>query len=61
MKVCMCVWVSGSLPPDPHKLSTRNFAWAPHFTRAQNQARGQPQILKPGPAHGPAHFCSLFP
>ena len=48
MKVCVYVCVSGGLPLDPHKLSTRTLAWAPHFTRAQYRARGRPQILTPG-------------
>ena len=52
MKVCMCVCVyvcmSGGLPPDPHKPSPRNLAWAPHFTRARHGARGRPQMLTPG-------------
>ncbi len=69
MKVCVCVCVSGGLPPDPHKPSPQNLAWAPHFTQARHQARGQPKMLTPGPtpkpahgpAHSPAHFCSLVP
>ncbi len=48
MKVCVCVCVSGGLPPDTHNLSTRNLAWAPHFTLARHRARGQPQMLTPG-------------
>jgi len=44
----MCVCVSGGLPPDPHKPSPRNLAWAPHFTRARHRARGRPQMLTPG-------------
>ncbi len=36
------------LPPDPHKPSPRNLAWAPHFTLAQHRARGRPQIFTPG-------------
>ncbi len=54
MKVCMYVCMSGSLPPDLHNLSPQNLAWAPHFTRARHQARGQPEMLTPGPAPGPA-------
>ena len=42
--MCVCVCVSGGLPPDPHKPSPRNLAWAPHFTLARHQARGQPKI-----------------
>ena len=65
--VCVCVCMSGGLPPEPHNLSPQNLAWAPHFTWARHQARGQPKMLAPGPAHspghrpthGPAHFCSL--
>jgi hypothetical protein len=38
--------MSGGLPPDPHKPSPRNLAWAPHFTRARH--RGRPQMLTPG-------------
>ncbi len=32
-----------------------------HFTRAWHQARGKPEMLAPGHAHSPAHFCSLVP
>ncbi len=46
MKVCVCV--SGGLPPEPHKPSPRNLAWAPHFTLARHRARGRPQMLTPG-------------
>ncbi len=46
--VCMCVCMSGGLPPDLHNLSPRNLAWAPHFTLAQHRARGQPKMLTPG-------------
>jgi hypothetical protein len=45
MKVCMCVCMSGGLPQDLHNLAPWNLAWAPHFTRAQHRARGQPQML----------------
>ncbi len=50
MKVCMyvCVCMSGGLPPDPHKPSPRNLAWAPHFTLARHRAKGKPQMLTPG-------------
>ncbi len=61
MKVCMYVCMSGGLPPDLHNLSPQNLAWAPHFTRARHQVRGQPEMLTPGPAPSPAHFCSLVP
>ncbi len=57
--------MSGGLPPDLHNISPWNLVWSPHFTRARNQARGQPKMLTPGPApsptHGHAHFCSLVP
>jgi hypothetical protein len=47
--MCVCVYVcmSGGLPPDLHNQSPRNLVWAPHFTWAQNRARGQPQMLAP--------------
>ncbi len=61
MKACVYVCVSGSLLPDLHNLSPWNLAWAPHLTRARNQAREQPKMLAPGPAPGPSHFCSLVP
>ena len=48
MCVFVCVCMSGGLPPDPHNLSPRNLAWAPHFTRARHRARGRPQMLNPG-------------
>ena len=48
MKVCVCVCMSGGLPPDLHKQSPLNLAWAPHFTRARHQARGRPEMLAPG-------------
>ncbi len=49
MKVCVCVCVYVQrLPPDPHKPSTQNLAWAPHFTRARHLAKGRPQMLTPG-------------
>jgi hypothetical protein len=47
MKVCVCP------AADPHKVSHPNLAWAPHFTRARHQARGQPQMLDPGPPTAP--------
>jgi hypothetical protein len=50
MCVRVYVCVSGGLPLDPHKPSPRNLAWAPHFTLARHQARGQPQMLTPGDA-----------
>ena len=31
--MCGCVWVS---PPDPHKPSPQNLAWAPHVTRVRS-------------------------
>jgi hypothetical protein len=31
------------VPPDQHKLSPQNLAWAPHFT----QAKRQPKIQAP--------------
>jgi hypothetical protein len=43
----MCVCMSGGLPPDPHKPSPQNLAWAPHFTRARHRDRGRPQMLTP--------------
>ncbi len=46
--VCMYVCVSGGLPPDPHKPSPQNLAWAPHFTRARHRARGRPKMLTTG-------------
>jgi hypothetical protein len=46
--VCMYVCVCGGLPPDPHKPSPQNLAWAPHFTLARHRARGWPQMLTPG-------------
>ncbi len=46
--VCVCVCMSGGMPPDLRNLSPRNLAWAPHFNRARHQARGQPQMLNPG-------------
>ena len=50
--VCVCVCMSGGLPPDPHKPSPRNLAWGPHFTQAQHRARGRPKILAPrGTSH----------
>jgi hypothetical protein len=55
MKVCMyvCMCMSGGLPLDLHNISPWNLAWSPHFTRARNQARGQPKMLTPrlSPAH----------
>ncbi len=45
--VCMCVCMSGGLPPDPHNQSPQNLAWAPHFTLARHRARGWPQMLTP--------------
>ena len=39
--------MSGGLPPDPHKPSPQNLAWAPHFTRARHQARGDPKCWTP--------------
>ncbi len=52
MKVCVCVYVyvcvSGGLPPDPHKPSPWNLAWAPHFTWARHRASGRPKMLTPG-------------
>ncbi len=55
----MCVCLAAC--HQTHKPSPQNLAWAPHFTWARYQARGQPKMLAPGPAHGPAHFCSLVP
>jgi hypothetical protein len=46
--VCMYVCMSGGLPPDPHKPSPQNLAWAPHFTWARHRVRGRPQMLTPG-------------
>jgi hypothetical protein len=43
----VCVCVSGGLPLDPYKPSPQNFAWAPHFTRAQHRARGRSQMSAP--------------
>ncbi len=40
--------MSGGLPLGPHKPSTRNLAWAPHFTWAWYLAKGRPQMLTPG-------------
>ncbi len=48
MYVCVCVCMSGGLPPDPHKPSPRNLAWAPHFTLARHRARGRAQMFTPG-------------
>jgi hypothetical protein len=48
MKVCVCVCVSGGLPPDLHNQSPQNLAWAPHFTLAWHRARGRPEMLTPG-------------
>ncbi len=46
--VCM----SGGLPPDSHKPSPRNLAWAPYFTLARcwlgTETGGRPQMLTPG-------------
>ena len=49
MKVCVCVCVSGGLPPDPHKPSPQNLAWAPHFTQARHRARGATPNFDPRP------------
>ncbi len=46
--VCVCVCMSGGLPPDLHNLSPWNLAWAPLFTRARHRARGRPKMLAPG-------------
>jgi hypothetical protein len=46
--VCVCVCMSGDLPPDLHNQSPRNLVWAPHFTLARHRARGRPQMLTPG-------------
>ncbi len=64
MKVCVYVCMFGGLPPDLHKLSPQNLAWAPHFTRALNQERGRPQMFTPArpkaPPTAPPTFAPLF-
>jgi hypothetical protein len=59
----MCVYMSGSLPLDLHKLSPQNLAWAPHFTWAWNQVRGNPKcwpiINSPG-QHWVAQACTCI-
>ncbi len=50
--MCVCVCMYGGLPPDPHKPSPQNLAWAPHFTLAWHRARERPQMSAPrGTSH----------